>query len=104
LQAGHIVELDSVDTLADGLRTNLGSLTWQFVSKHVSDVLLATEQEIIDAMLLSWQRMKIIIEPSSAVPLAVILKNRSLFAGQRVGVVVTGGNVDLQNLPWNQPL
>lgn len=104
LQAGHIVELDSVDTLADGLRTNLGSLTWQFVSKYVSDVLLATEQEIIDAMLLSWQRMKIIIEPSSAVPLAVILKNRAIFAGQRVGVVVTGGNVDLQNLPWSQPL
>jgi threonine dehydratase len=66
----------------------------------VTDVLLASEQEIIDAMYLTWQRMKIVMEPSCAVPLATILRNRDIFAGKRVGVVVTGGNVDLDKLPW----
>jgi threonine dehydratase len=61
---------------------------------------LASEEEIIDAMYLTWQRMKIVIEPSSAVALATILKNKELFAGKRVGVIVTGGNVDLKKLPW----
>ena len=60
----------------------------------------ATEQEIIDAMRLIWARMKIVMEPSSAVPLATILKNRDTFAGKRVGVIITGGNVDLDKLPW----
>ena len=59
------------------------------------------EQEIIDAMMLTWQRMKIVMEPSSAVPLATIIKNKELFAGKRVGVIITGGNVDLNKLPWN---
>ncbi|MFB3059349.1 MAG: pyridoxal-phosphate dependent enzyme, partial [Gammaproteobacteria bacterium] len=74
--------------------------TWHFVSTFVSDVLLASEEEIIDAMYLTWQRMKIVIEPSSAVALATILKNKQLFEGKRVGVIVTGGNVDLKKLPW----
>ena len=78
----------------------LKELTWHFVSNHVTDVLLATEDEIIDAMYLTWQRMKIVIEPSSAVALATILKNKNLFAGKRVGVILTGGNVDLKKLPW----
>ena len=64
------------------------------------DILIATEEEIVDAMKLIWQRMKIVMEPSSAVPLATILKNKDLFAGKRVGVIITGGNVDLGNLPW----
>jgi threonine dehydratase len=63
-------------------------------------VLTVTEREIIDAMRLTWARMKIIIEPSSAVAVASILKNRELFAGKRVGVILTGGNVDLDKLPW----
>jgi threonine dehydratase len=69
------------------------------VSSFVSDILLASEDEILDAMYLTWQRMKIVIEPSSAVPLAVMLKNRGLFEGQRVGVIITGGNVDIKNCP-----
>ncbi|HEY9057713.1 MAG TPA: pyridoxal-phosphate dependent enzyme, partial [Aurantimonas sp.] len=76
--------------------------TWHFVSNYVTDVLLATEEEIIEAMYLTWQRMKIVIEPSCAVPLATILKNRDVFAGKRVGVILTGGNVDLKKLPWMQ--
>ncbi|MDA3922857.1 MAG: pyridoxal-phosphate dependent enzyme [Salinisphaera sp.] len=98
--AGHIIPDDAPDTIADGLRVSLRPYTWHFVSHYVTDVLLASEDEIIDAMRLVWKRMKIIIEPSCAVPLAVILKNKELFAGQRVGVILTGGNVDLDNLPW----
>jgi len=100
-RAGHIIADDAPQTVADGLKVPLKELTWHFVSNHVTDILLASEQEIIDAMYLTWQRMKMVIEPSSAVPLAVILKNRELFAGKRVGVIVTGGNVDLDKLPWN---
>ena len=100
LEAGRIIADDAPQTIADGLKVPLKELTWHFVAEHVTDILLASEQEIVDAMYLTWQRMKIVIEPSSAVPLAAILKNRALFAGKRVGVIVTGGNVDLDKLPW----
>lgn len=99
-KAGHIIADDAPNTIADGLKVPLKDLTWHFVSNHVSDILLATEEEIIDAMRLTWQRMKIVMEPSCAVPLATILKNKEIFAGKRVGVVITGGNVDLDKLPW----
>lgn len=99
-RAGHIIADDAPDTVADGLKVPLKDLTWHFVSNHVTDILTATEQEIIDAMEMIWKRMKIVIEPSSAVPLATILKNKDVFAGKRVGVIITGGNVDLGNLPW----
>jgi len=101
-KAGHIIADDAPQTIADGLKVPLKKRTWHFVSNYVSDILLATEQEIIDAMYLTWQRMKIVIEPSSAVPLATIIKNRDIFAGKRVGVIITGGNVDLNKLPWVQ--
>ncbi|MEM8877686.1 MAG: beta-hydroxyaspartate dehydratase BhcB [Pseudomonadota bacterium] len=101
-KSGSIVAYDAPQTIADGLKVPLKDLTWHFVSNHVSDILLATEQEIIDAMYLTWQRMKIVIEPSCAVPLATIIKNREIFAGKRVGVIITGGNVDLNKLPWMQ--
>ncbi len=99
-KAGHIIADDAPHTIADGLKVPLKDLTWHFVSRHVTDILTATEQEIVDAMKLTWQRMKIVMEPSCAVPLATILKNRERFAGKRVGVIVTGGNVDLDKLPW----
>ncbi|NNC23470.1 pyridoxal-phosphate dependent enzyme [Salinisphaera sp. USBA-960] len=97
---GRIIPDDAPDTIADGLRVSLRPLTWHFVSNYVSDILLASEAEIIEAMKLVWQRMKIVIEPSSAVAVAAVLKNRTLFSGQRVGVITTGGNVDLAKLPW----
>ena len=100
LRAGRIIADDAPETVADGLKVPLKELTWHFVSSHVTDILTASEQEIVDAMRLIWARMKIIVEPSSAVPLAVILKNRNAFSGRRVGVIVTGGNVDLDRLPW----
>ncbi len=99
-KAGHIIADDAPNTVADGLKVPLKDLTWHFVSKHVTDIFTASEQEIVDAMKLIWKRMKIIMEPSSAVPLATILKNRDVFAGKRVGVIITGGNVDLDKLPW----
>src|SRR5699024_4759318 len=100
LHSGEIIAYDAPDTVADGLRVALKPLTWHFVSQYVRDILLASEQEIIDAMRLVWQRMKLVIEPSSAVPVAALLKHRDRFAGQRVGVIITGGNVDLDRLPW----
>ncbi len=100
LKAGHIIADDAPQTVADGLKVPLKELTWHFVSNHVSEILLASEREIIDAMYLIWQRMKIVVEPSSAVTLSTILKNRQLFEDRRVGVILTGGNVDLKKLPW----
>ncbi len=100
-KAGHIIEDDSPQTVADGLKVSLRPRTWHFVSNYVKDILLAREEEIIEAMYLTWQRMKIVVEPSSCVPLATIIKNKELFAGKRVGVILTGGNVDLKKLPWN---
>lgn len=99
-KAGHIIADDSPNTVADGLKVPLKENTWHFVSHHVTDIQTATEQEIIDAMKLTWQRMKIVIEPSCAVPLAVILKNPDVYRGKRVGVIITGGNVDMDKLPW----
>ena len=100
-KAGHIIADDAPNTVADGLKVPLKDLTWHFVSNYVTDILTATEEEIIEAMKLTWTHMKIVIEPSCAVPLAVILKNKDVFAGKKVGVIITGGNVDLDKLPWN---
>lgn len=101
-RAGHIIADDAPVTVADGLKVPLKDLTWHFVKSHVSDILTAEEDEIIAAMKLTWARMKLVMEPSCAVPLAVILKNRDRFKGRRMGVVLTGGNVDLDKLPWMQ--
>lgn len=101
-RAGHIIADDAPETVADGLKVPLKDLTWHFVKSGVTDILTASEAEIVEAMKLIWKRMKIVMEPSSAVPLATILKNPQIFAGQRVGVIVTGGNVDLDKLPWMQ--
>lgn len=99
-RAGHIIADDAPVTIADGLKVPLKDNTWHFVSSFVTDVLTASEQEIIDAMKLTWERMKIVMEPSCAVPMATILRNPDVFRGKRVGVIITGGNVDLDKLPW----
>lgn len=99
-RAGHIIADDAPDTVADGLKVPLKELTWHFVKTYATDVLTATEDEIVEAMKLHWKRMKIVIEASCSVPLAVILKNPERFRGKRVGVILTGGNVDLDKLPW----
>ena len=99
-RAGKIIADDAPITIADGLKVPLKENTWHFVSNFVTDVQTASEQEIIAAMKLTWQRMKLVIEASCAVPLAVILRNLEVYRGKRVGVIITGGNVDMDRLPW----
>ncbi|WBU57956.1 beta-hydroxyaspartate dehydratase BhcB [Paracoccus sediminicola] len=99
-KAGKIIADDAPKSVADGLLVPLKDLTWHFVSNHVSEIYTASEEEIVDAMKLIWKYLRIVMEPSSAVPLATILKNKDAFAGKRVGIIVTGGNVDLDRLPW----
>ncbi len=90
----------SPDTIADGLRTSLGRLNYPLICRHVSDILCADDAAIIDAMRLIWTRTKLVVETSAAVTLAVVLTHREMFAGRRVALVLTGGNVDLDRLPW----
>ncbi|MCE4224064.1 pyridoxal-phosphate dependent enzyme [Methylobacterium sp. C25] len=100
-RAGHIIADDAPDTVADGLKVPLKELTWHFIRSHVADIQTVSEEEIVAAMKLIWKRLKIVMEPSSAVTLAAVLKNSEVFAGKRVGLIITGGNVDLDKLPWN---
>ena len=87
-------------SIADGLLTNLSEKTFGIIKTHLSDVFTVSEAEIIAAMKLVWERMKIVVEPSCVVPLAAVLKNPDVFAGKRVGIILTGGNVDLKRLPF----
>lgn len=88
-------------TLADGLRTALCPLTFEILQQNRVQILTCTEEAIVEAMRLIWERMKIVVEPSSAVPLAVILENKALFKHARVGIILSGGNVDLGHLPFS---
>lgn len=88
------------DTICDGLRAELGPLTFDILRTHQANILLASEAEIVAAMRLLWERLKLVVEPSSAVPLAVVLRHRARFAGRRLGIILSGGNVDLEKLPW----
>ena len=90
----------TIDTIADGLRTNLGEKTFDIIQRELEDIFTVSEEAIIAAMRLVWERMKIVIEPSCAVPLAAVLANRPVFEGKKVGVILTGGNVDLGKLPF----
>jgi len=99
-RAGTLQPAENVCTVADGLRTTVGERPFQLIRKYVSDIATVTDEEIIHAMLLVWQVLKIIIEPSCAVPVAVLLKGKLPVQGQRVGVILSGGNVDLHALPW----
>jgi len=98
--ARKFVPSSKPDTIADGLRTSLGKLTYPIILDAVDDVVTVSENAIIEAMKLVWERMKIIIEPSSAVPVAALLENKINVSGKIVGVILSGGNVDLDALPW----
>ncbi len=91
----------SPKTIADGLLSSLGDLTFKIILSSVDKIFTASEMSIISAMRMIWERMKIVVEPSSAVPLAAIFENRSFFKGKKVGIIISGGNVDLSNLPFN---
>lgn len=99
-KSGHVEKAPFINTIADGLLTTLSDRTLAIIRQHVSDILTVSDPEIIDAMRLVWERMKIIIEPSCAVPLAIVLKHRNQFDGQKIGIILTGGNVDLGKLPF----
>ncbi len=89
-------------TITDGLRTNVGELTFPIIQRYVDDVVTVSEDSIIAAMRTIWETMKIIVEPSSAVPFAAIADRRIDIAGKSVGIILTGGNVDLDALPWTK--
>jgi threonine dehydratase len=94
-RSGKIEQAPYLNTIADGLLTTLGDKTLPIIRQHVTDILTVSDEEIKRALRLIWERMKIIIEPSCAVPLAALLKNKEHFSGKRVGIILTGGNVDL---------
>jgi threonine dehydratase len=100
LLSGKIELNKTANTVADGLRTILGNHNFPIIQKHVDRIVRVEEYEIITAMRLIWERMKIIIEPSCAVPFAALLREKEKFTGQKVGIILSGGNVDLGNLPF----
>ncbi|MCU4154860.1 pyridoxal-phosphate dependent enzyme [Carboxylicivirga sp. A043] len=99
-KSGRFQPVVDPNTIADGLRTSLGTLTFEIIKSKVDDIITVSEDSIKMAMRLIWERMKIIVEPSSAVPLAVVLENKQPFKNQKVGIILTGGNVDLGKLPF----
>ena len=100
LISGEIETNDSFHTIADGLRTHLGDRNFPIIKKYVDKIIRVEEQEIVEAMQIIWERMKIIIEPSCAVPFAAVLKNKEEFKNKNIGIILSGGNVDVKNLPF----
>ncbi len=99
-RSGHLEPVPSTTTIADGLRTSLSARTFAAICANVDAFGTCSEQAIVEAMRFTWQRMKIVIEPSSAVPFACLLERTLDVRGARVGVILSGGNVDLERLPW----
>ncbi|MCZ4408364.1 pyridoxal-phosphate dependent enzyme [Cryomorphaceae bacterium 1068] len=100
LQSGKIETNETANTIADGLRTNLGDQNFPIIQKGVERIIRVSEVEIVDAMRLIWTRLKIVCEPSCAVPLAALIKEKEQFQHQKIGIIITGGNVDLNQLPF----
>ncbi len=100
LQAGYIIPSMDPQTIADGLRSSLGDLTFAIIKERVEQIITVSEEAIVHAMRLVWERMKIIIEPSAAVAVAAVLESDLDVQGKRVGIILSGGNVDLERLPW----
>jgi threonine dehydratase len=98
LRSGKIEKAPFINTIADGLLTTLGDLTFPIIQSRVSDILTVSDAEIIASLKLCYERMKIVAEPSGVVPLAALLKHRELFAGKKVGLIISGGNVDVSKL------
>ncbi len=97
---GYIHPSVNPKTIADGLLTSLGEMNFAVIQQNVDEIIIASEESIIAAMRMIWERMKIIIEPSSAVPLAAIMENKAKFFGKKVGIILSGGNVELTKLPF----
>ncbi len=101
LQAGRIIPVEHPDTIADGLRTSLGDRTFPILQQHLDEIITVSEAAIIEAMQFIWTRMKLLIEPSSAVAVAAVRARSQKFSRRRVGIILSGGNVDLDHLPWS---
>ena len=99
-RAGQHIVTEKKFTIADGLRTNVGAPNFPIIRRYVDDIVTVSEEAIISAMRTIWETMKIIIEPSAAVPYAAIVERKIDIGGKRVGIILTGGNVDLDALPW----
>jgi threonine dehydratase len=99
-RAGRLIRTEKKNTIADGLRTNVGAPNFPIIHRYVDDIVTVSEEAIVIAMRTIWETMKIVIEPSAAVPYAAIVENKIDIAGKRVGIILTGGNVDLDALPW----
>ncbi len=100
LQSGKIESNETTNTIADGLKTKLGDKSFPIMQRYVDSIIRVTEKDIVNAMRLIWERMKIVVEPSSAVALAAVLSDKDRFAGKKVGIIISGGNVDLKKLPF----
>src|SRR5437764_2677315 len=99
-RAGRLIRTEKKFTIADGLRTNVGTPNFSIIQRYVDDIVTVSEEAIISAMRTIWETMKIIVEPSAAVPYAAIVERKIDVAAKRVGIILTGGNVDLDALPW----
>ncbi len=99
-QKKKLIPAVSPQTIADGLRTSLGTLTFPIIMKHTHDIITVSENSIKDAMYWIWERLKIVVEPSAAVTLAAIMENSQRFKNKKVALILSGGNVDLNTLPW----
>jgi threonine dehydratase len=95
LKKGEIIPSIHPETIADGLLTSLGDKTFRIIHENIEEIILVNDDEIIQAMRLLWERMKIIVEPSAAVPLAAVLRDKNTFKGKKIGIILSGGNVDL---------
>jgi len=100
MEKGELIPQTNPQTIADGLLTSLGDKTYPIIRDYVEKIIRVEEEEIVAAMRLIWERMKLIVEPSSAVALAAILKEKEKYKGKKVGIILSGGNVDLGNLPF----
>jgi threonine dehydratase len=100
LQAGHILPSENPKTIADGLLTSLGTLTFPIIQQYVEQIVTVSEAGILAAMKFIWERAKLVVEPSAALPVAVLWERKIDLSGLRVGVILSGGNVDLDKLPW----
>jgi len=99
-KSGRLIPSKNPVTIADGLLTSLGDLTFEIIRNKVDNIITVKEVTIINAMRMIWERMKIVVEPSAAVTLAAILENKDMFSNSKTGIILTGGNVDLNNLPF----
>lgn len=99
-KAGELIPMENPDTIADGLRTSLGERNFPLIQKYIKDIITVSDDEIIEAMRLIFNYLKLVVEPSGAVPFAAMIKTKERYKGKKVGVILCGGNIDLKNLPF----